>query len=171
MDKTLRNVLIIGILALSISSIFYFVYLPYKKSYNFNECLGFSEKTFNQKTKEITDHINDLEKQKDIAQKEADEMFSEFIKSNPEPKKEDYPVSNEDRNKVDKTFADYYRLKLKLNISEEYSIEHSKWEMQKDEIFREINRIMSLSKLIKSDFEKIEKERKSSEDICYKKFK
>lgn len=169
MDKALRNFIIVGIVSFSLVIIFYFAYLPFKEKYNLNKCLEISENIYNKKFQEITDHIKDLESQKEFAQKEANEKFNEFQKEKLEPKKEDFIINSEQSNKSNKTILDDAR--IRAGLSWEYLNSHSRWISEKNEIFKDVDRIKNLINLIDSDYKKIEKEKEGGIDACYKKYK
>ncbi|MFZ5982257.1 MAG: hypothetical protein ACOYS2_01615, partial [Patescibacteria group bacterium] len=158
MDKTLRNFIIVGIIAFSLASIFYFVYFPYKEKYDLNKCLESVEVTFSRKNSEITGHIADLEKQKEMAQKEADEKAEEFIKNNPRPEFKLLKVSGQT--------STYQELKERGITNKEYL----EWVNTKNDFFSPILKIDEQIRIIRSDYEKIEKEKEEDERTCYKKY-
>lgn len=164
MDKALKNTIIFGILIISISTVYHFVYSPYKRNYDLNQCLVNSEGTLTQKNQEITGHISDLEKERVIIQEEADKKFDEFLKNNPEPKFRLLPMNTNSR------YATYEELKKSVDWKDNLNVT-AKWLSDRNAIFDTVRDIENQIQSIGSDFEKVEKEKKSGDDTCYKKFK
>lgn len=162
MDRALRGVVIFGILLISISIAYHFIYSPYKRDKNFNQCLQDSENTLTRKHQEITGHIGDLEKEKTIVEQEANIKLAEFLRENPEPKDDSL---NKTGTSGGAFHSSYGRLKGIITG------EHYNWEKRKDNIFSISREIGGRIRDITTDYKKIEAEKKIEDEICYKKFK
>jgi hypothetical protein len=143
MDKKLRNTIIAGILLISVPFAYYFLIAPFKKNYNFNKCLENSQDYFGQKQNEINSHLENLNQEKEIIQKEVDEKLKYFYQNNSKPKIEDYPIFKS------------------REISNEYSSKIASWRMKEQEIKKDLIQIKSNIRLIESDYEKISFEKKN----------
>jgi len=151
-DNIVRLILVSGFLIIVFSIAYSFFYLPYKKNQNFEQCLKNSEDTLAQKQQEINERIEKLEKEKEIAQAEADQKRAEFIKNNPEPKKVKYE-----------------------NIFEEFKNRKSdpwfKWIDQYDSFLLPTRDFGWKTNGLRKDLEIIQEEKKTNEDVCYKKYR
>lgn len=162
MDRILRGVVIFGILLISISIAYHFIYSPYKRDKNFNQCLQDSEDTFNRKHQEITGHIGDLEKEKTVAEQEANIKLAEFLSENPEPK-------DDSKNQTGATGGAFYSSYERLRGI--ITGDHYNWEKSKDKIFNISRDIGGRIRDITTDYKKIEDQKKIQDEVCYKKFK
>lgn len=168
MDKTLRNVVVVGILAASFSLLWTLVYLPYKREYDLNNCLVKSESTLERKHSEIQSHIDDLERQKTAAQGEADKKLQEFLKDNPEPRELSDSECGDSSNECKNTST---RLSYLACMNSCKDNGRSSWNMKKRSIHDSVRDIGGQIENISSDFEKIEKEKEESDNECYRRFK
>lgn len=164
-NKLLRNILIFGTLTISISIGYQLLIKPLTKNYALKKCLKNSQDYFNQKQNEITSHLENLNKEKEIIQKEVDEKIEYFYQSNPEPKVKDYPTKNKESKTIaEATFEN-------LGLSEEYLEKKNDYENKRNKIREPLMEIENNIKLIENDHRKIILEKKEGDNICYKKYK
>lgn len=147
LDKIVKLSLTVGFLLISFSIAYSFFYLPYKKNHNFEKCLKNSEDTLKQKQQEINDKIETLDKEKAIAQADADQKREEFLKNNPKPTE---------------TGAKWFDI---------FNSPRHKWDEQYGSFLNPVREITWKINGLKKDLEIIQEEKKIDEDICYKKYK
>jgi uncharacterized membrane-anchored protein YhcB (DUF1043 family) len=164
-DKLLRNVLIFGILIISISIGYYLLVKPLAKNYALNKCLKNSQDYFNQKQNEISSHLENLNKEKEIIQKEVDEKIESFYQNNAEPRIEDYPIKDK------KSEGIFEATMIKMGLSEEYLEKKNDYENKRNKIREPLMKIENNIKLIKNNYNKLDKEKDEMENHCYKRYK
>lgn len=149
-------------------AIFYsFAYRPWKKERNLKQCLAQTESTLHQKQSEVIAHTNDLKQQKEIESEKADKKLDEFIKNNPEPKKCFFVE------RANSGWINYGDLKNNvlcgdnMRLSEEWR----KWDKDAQKSFDIVRDIEQNIRNAQSDFARIEEEKKTADDKCYKDFK
>lgn len=176
MNKVLQNTLIVGIVVVSFSLLWALVWVPYAKDRDFEACLSDVENTLERKHAEIESHIADLERQKIIAQKEADEKLEVFLRENPEPK---YDVKVKNNLSVPKNYSGYATwddiskntTEEDLQKSRQFLEKRDKWNLERESIVSEAKSLEDQIQNIKTDLQKVEKEKGESDETCYKKFK
>ncbi|MDZ7611350.1 MAG: hypothetical protein U5L10_01170 [Candidatus Moranbacteria bacterium] len=168
-NQLLKNVVIVGIVIVSISVAYTFLIMPIKKEYDLKRCLEDSGEIYERKKNEIDSHIKSLEEEKKVLEKEANGEIEEFDENNPEPKVQDYPEKTGNKEDGDKTLVT--KILESNDKNWDYINAHAEWRSKRRSIFEPVRKIEDKINLIKTDYEKIQNNKNKRDERCFKLYK
>lgn len=154
-ENWFKLIISIALIVFVSSVAYFFAYIPYRKTHDFNKCLSDSANNLLQQQIAINKQIDDLQKQKDTATADANNKLTEFLKNNPEP-----PQDNSSS------------LSGIARLNSVFSGKHYQWVQNKNSIFDTVNNLgHQIGDLENKRDNTIQTNKKVDDEACYKRYK